>query len=416
MSETRPLSFGILLALFLTGFVMPRPSAAQSFGWDRSNVPRQTTCEGRFFRASHAVGTLVPGPAGVLYEFGAGPVARSNDGGATWKYTAAEFRQVTGMVSLSDGSVMLGAYSDGGGAYRLRDVGRQLEETGLTKRVLSLAATFDGSRVYAVTSEVRLMVSEDNGDTWKLVNPDWYVSVVRTGPGGSVYVKSGNGYYASENGDFWRFVYSDRFPYPTLESGSLLSVDSEGIQFSEDDGQTWRRVLELPGAKLLTNRQGGQFAVARDGAVYRFSDSGRTWRQVAERFPDECAMAGSSVIDAEGHIVVGSTNGVVYRSKDSTQNERTPDAQVPEDMVLLGNYPNPFNPRTTIKYTLAAPGDVNLRVFDMLGREVRSLVEGRMDAGDHSATFDAVDLPSGTYLYRLEFSGKSYTGKMTLLR
>jgi hypothetical protein len=70
-------------------------------------------------------------------------------------------------------------------------------------------------------------------------------------------------------------------------------------------------------------------------------------------------------------------------------------------MVLEQNYPNPFNPSTAIRFQLSAVSDVKLRVFDLLGREVATLVEGKMDAGAHTAVWNAVGFASGVYFCRL---------------
>ncbi|MDX1419036.1 MAG: YCF48-related protein [Rubricoccaceae bacterium] len=78
--------------------------------------------------------------------------------------------------------------------------------------------------------------------------------------------------------------------------------------------------------------------------------------------------------------------------------------------------PNPFARQTTISYEVAAPADVRLAVYDVLGREVAVLVDARMDAGTHSAVFNASDLAAGTYVYRLQVGSDVRTGRMTLAR
>ena len=72
---------------------------------------------------------------------------------------------------------------------------------------------------------------------------------------------------------------------------------------------------------------------------------------------------------------------------------------------LEQNYPNPFNPATTIEYRLSAGSDVTLKVYDLLGREVRTLVSERQNSGTHTVTFDAHNLSSGVYFYTLRASG-----------
>ena len=74
---------------------------------------------------------------------------------------------------------------------------------------------------------------------------------------------------------------------------------------------------------------------------------------------------------------------------------------IPASFALRQNYPNPFNPTTTIGYEIPASGYVNLRVFDVLGREVAVLVDGERQAGTYSVPFDGGHLASGIYYYRL---------------
>ncbi|MBC8043075.1 MAG: T9SS type A sorting domain-containing protein [Rhizobacter sp.] len=93
---------------------------------------------------------------------------------------------------------------------------------------------------------------------------------------------------------------------------------------------------------------------------------------------------------------------------------------VPSRFGLEQNYPNPFNPSTTIRYDLSAASTVNLKVFDMLGREVQTLVSGKQPAGRYTAPFNAANLSSGVYLYRLQTSSAegnfTATKKMLLVK
>jgi hypothetical protein len=88
----------------------------------------------------------------------------------------------------------------------------------------------------------------------------------------------------------------------------------------------------------------------------------------------------------------------------------------PTGFALLGNYPNPFNPSTTISYVLPEQAAVSLRVFDANGREVRELIHSDQPAGSYRVNFNGAGLPSGTYFYRLAAGRQSATGTMVLLR
>ena len=94
----------------------------------------------------------------------------------------------------------------------------------------------------------------------------------------------------------------------------------------------------------------------------------------------------------------------------------SPEGELPDAFALGQNYPNPFNPSTAIEYELPTPQHVRLEVFDASGRSVGVLVDGIRPAGTHSVRFDADNLPSGLYVYRLQANGETRTRKMTLLR
>ena len=89
---------------------------------------------------------------------------------------------------------------------------------------------------------------------------------------------------------------------------------------------------------------------------------------------------------------------------------------VPEAFALHQNYPNPFNPTTTISYSLAKTGRVQLRVYDVQGRLVRTLLDKTLAAGSYAQSFDASGLPSGTYFYRLDTPDGHQSRRMTLVR
>ena len=88
----------------------------------------------------------------------------------------------------------------------------------------------------------------------------------------------------------------------------------------------------------------------------------------------------------------------------------------PETFELSQNYPNPFNPTTTIKFALPHRTDVSLKVFDVLGREVATLIQGVKDAGAYEVTFNAKNLASGMYIYQLKAGNFVSTKKMMLMK
>ena len=86
---------------------------------------------------------------------------------------------------------------------------------------------------------------------------------------------------------------------------------------------------------------------------------------------------------------------------DDTPNLESSDNVTPEGYALEANYPNPFNPSTKISFTIPQADHVSLVVYDMLGKEISTLVDSDLGAGTHSVTFDGKNLASGTYIYRI---------------
>lgn len=91
-------------------------------------------------------------------------------------------------------------------------------------------------------------------------------------------------------------------------------------------------------------------------------------------------------------------------------------AQVPKTFSLQQNYPNPFNPVTTIRYSLATPEHVSLRVYDILGRQVATLIDEKQNAGAYEVPFNASSVASGVYFYRIEAGSFIQTKSMVLIK
>ncbi|HSD64633.1 MAG TPA: T9SS type A sorting domain-containing protein [Ignavibacteriaceae bacterium] len=92
------------------------------------------------------------------------------------------------------------------------------------------------------------------------------------------------------------------------------------------------------------------------------------------------------------------------------------DSNSPNSFNLSDNYPNPFNPATKIIYSIPEKSIVSLKVYDLLGSEIASLVSSEVEAGKHEVNFNAVNLPSGVYLYQLKAGNYTNTKKMLLIK
>ena len=111
-------------------------------------------------------------------------------------------------------------------------------------------------------------------------------------------------------------------------------------------------------------------------------------------------------------LVPRNDNDFVGFTTDVTEGEG-----IPAEYSLSQNYPNPFNPSTKIQYALPVEGSVTLKVFNILGQEVMTLINNKLEpAGRHEVTFNASNLPSGIYLYHIQADGFVQVKKMILLK
>ena len=90
--------------------------------------------------------------------------------------------------------------------------------------------------------------------------------------------------------------------------------------------------------------------------------------------------------------------------------------QQSEDYKLFQNFPNPFNPSTKISYKIKRDGNVSLTVYNLVGQEISMLVNEKQSAGNYEVEFDASELTTGVYLYKLQINGFTSVKRMTVLK
>ena len=106
----------------------------------------------------------------------------------------------------------------------------------------------------------------------------------------------------------------------------------------------------------------------------------------------------------------------IYRTIDITPTSVQPETSVPRQFQLEQNYPNPFNPETRIAFSLSVAGHVTMKVHNILGEEIGTLLDGVLSAGSHKITFDGSQLPSGVYVYTMRAGGFAESKKMVLMK
>jgi hypothetical protein len=102
--------------------------------------------------------------------------------------------------------------------------------------------------------------------------------------------------------------------------------------------------------------------------------------------------------------------------KISVQKMDYTNGEIVKNYALFQNYPNPFNPTTTINYQLPQTGNVTLKIYDILGREVATLVNEQKNQGRYSVNFDASSLASGVYIYRIKVNDYVCSKKMLMIK
>jgi hypothetical protein len=89
---------------------------------------------------------------------------------------------------------------------------------------------------------------------------------------------------------------------------------------------------------------------------------------------------------------------------------------VPNNYILEQNYPNPFNPSTKINFAIPKSGLVTIKIYDILGKEISTLINEYLSAGNYSVNFNGGNIPSGVYFYRLEANRYITTKKMLMIK
>jgi photosystem II stability/assembly factor-like uncharacterized protein len=359
-------------------------------------------------------GRLAPRPDGIVLaatvrpENSGAPMMRSTDRGSTWDTTYLAPPGPANLLVASDVAV------DSAGIF------------------------------YATGYRTGLHRSTDAGITWSNLScPGTYFKTLHVAGDGKILVQTfiEDGpplvrYFttriSTDGGASWRAVTpgsdtTEVFDYASASNGRLFAGTSMGVYSSSDGGVTWTSTpLKHPDVRAFAfNPDGDLFAGSASHGVFRSTDAGSSWSAFSGGLADSSVNA--LYCDPTGFLYAGTAYAGLFRTSSTTTAIAGSTALGPLSFGLEQNYPNPFNPSTTIRIHVggaAAPGGltgldsrrVALAVYDLLGRQVALLFDGKLEPGPHEFRFDGAGLASGVYICRMNAGKYSPSQKMVLLR
>jgi photosystem II stability/assembly factor-like uncharacterized protein len=229
--------------------------------------------------------------------------------------------------------------------------------------------------------------------------------------------------YTTDQGISWKTATVSITSQPAIhaikfyEGLNGIAVGTSIILKTTDGGATWNKVAFSTNADLSSVYcEGSTFYTAGSKYCLKSTDEGNTWQNIMDTLfavQNSFTIINSVAVDKSGFLWVAGSGGIMTNSPVTGINS---DAFELISFRLEQNYPNPFNPSTNINFTINKGGPVTLKLFDILGREVKLIYKGEMSAGIHKFNFNAVNLASGTYIYSLQVNDQFTSRKMTLLK
>jgi hypothetical protein len=199
------------------------------------------------------------------------------------------------------------------------------------------------------------------------------------------------------------------------DANNGISCFSAGsIMTSNNGGTSWTAGAFTPtGTPYGLKSVGGWYWMSTGLNIYRSTNDGTSW--VSQQALTSTTQGYCISMYSVNRGWVGTQGGLIYRYTDvvgigNNQN------QTPTQFTLEQNYPNPFNPTTHIGFNLVNTGFVTLKVYDMTGKEVVTLVNEVLSAGKHDVIFNAEKLSSGTYFYTMQSGEFNETKTMMLIK
>jgi hypothetical protein len=232
--------------------------------------------------------------------------------------------------------------------------------------------------------------------------------------------------HTTDAGANWSVQLTDNTPgvsegiqFVDVNNGWVVG-NSGKIYHTTNGGTNWVKVTNA-GVSSSTRAQSPFFLnadtgwIVGDNALLHTTNAGQSWSNLSTPYgPTNIyfvdANNGWSTSDNGGMIAHTTSGG------EPTLVQENYTLNLPSGFELSQNYPNPFNPSTTISFSLPSKGFVSLKVFDLIGRRVATIISEELPAGNHSRQWNANNLASGIYFYRLQTGSFTETKKLLFLK
>ncbi len=369
----------------------------------------------------------------ILYAAGSG-VYKSTNLGLNWTRSSLNNNNIRGLAANSN-FVFAGTYSNNG-IYRSTNYGLNWTQTSLSYYSTVDIIAFD-NYVFVGTNDHGIYKSGDNGLTW--------AQTTFTSPSVYAFAYNGNKIFAGTNGlgVYFSTDFGAVWTQSTLNTDFIYSLDHKGnniyagiwpyggVRISTNNGSAWTQTgLNYQSVHTIVVNNNNVFAgtgYPYSNGVYVSNNNGANWIQRNEGLG---SLYIHSLCILGNYIFAGTDDGGVYRRPLSDLNSITSvSTEIPKTFSLSQNYPNPFNPQTKIKFDVPAnvkreTSNVKLIIYDLLGREVTTLVNEELKPGTYEADWDGSNYSSGVYFYKLIVddpstgSGREFveTKKMVLMK
>jgi photosystem II stability/assembly factor-like uncharacterized protein len=371
------------------------------------------------------VNDLIVDENDIIFTGTENEVYRSTNYGASWEYSSDGITGI-GIQSLAynnNGDIWVGARNYSGGIFRSTDKGLTWE-CGAFNIIPNSIHCDDSGYVY-VSSFNDLYRTTDNGINWSILNSPNGVLLFITSDQ-TFYLGGTRLFRSVDRGYNWIEIFDEHITSVYVDDiGNIFAGnDGEygGLFRSTDSGTSWESIDNGFISKRIRAINGkensgiycsvGYLSRHSQFTYYVSYDNGDSWSELNLGI----TSAGSSLeFDSNGFLYAGTTNRGVFRSVETTSSIQAKN-NVPSTYFLSQNYPNPFNPSTTIRFTITDFRFTTLKVYDVLGNEVATLVNEEKPTGNYEVEWEATGLPSGIYFYRLQAGSFVETKKMVLIK